>query len=311
MRRRSGFTDGVRMRVLVTGASGYLGQHLVARLLADGHAVTALVRDPARLGDLQARPGVRVQVADLSAAVSIDWSRHDACVHAALIWGAPGTELEMRDAAATAALFDGAGRAGIQRAVYLSSTAVHRPFSGQMTEADPIAPTDLYGATKATGELLLAAACGTHGMVVRAGPIVGPPAIAGGPLLSPGAITRMLDGVLRGAPVRIAEGAGRQLVGARAVARTVSAALVAPSPPAIVLCVAERATRWVSVAQRLIELTGSASRIDSVDGPGEPAEATFVVDRLTALIGERLDSDDALAAHLGECVARAGQGAAR
>ncbi|GAC1420354.1 MAG: SDR family oxidoreductase [Candidatus Velthaea sp.] len=37
------------MRVLVTGATGYIGGRLVPELLAAGHAVTALARDPGRL----------------------------------------------------------------------------------------------------------------------------------------------------------------------------------------------------------------------------------------------------------------------
>lgn len=36
------------MRVLVTGATGFIGKALVARLLADGHAIIAVSRDPAR-----------------------------------------------------------------------------------------------------------------------------------------------------------------------------------------------------------------------------------------------------------------------
>jgi len=37
------------MRILVTGASGFIGSLLVPRLLADGHSVRALGRDPARV----------------------------------------------------------------------------------------------------------------------------------------------------------------------------------------------------------------------------------------------------------------------
>jgi uncharacterized protein YbjT (DUF2867 family) len=37
------------MRILVTGASGFVGSLLVPRLLSDGHAVRALGRDPARV----------------------------------------------------------------------------------------------------------------------------------------------------------------------------------------------------------------------------------------------------------------------
>ncbi len=35
--------------ILVTGATGYVGGHLVPRLLAAGYRVRCLVRDPARL----------------------------------------------------------------------------------------------------------------------------------------------------------------------------------------------------------------------------------------------------------------------
>ena len=37
------------MRILMTGATGYVGGRLVPRLLEEGHAVRCMVRDPARL----------------------------------------------------------------------------------------------------------------------------------------------------------------------------------------------------------------------------------------------------------------------
>ena len=40
------------MRCLVTGATGYLGGRLVSRLLAEGHDVRCLVRDPGKLRDV-------------------------------------------------------------------------------------------------------------------------------------------------------------------------------------------------------------------------------------------------------------------
>ncbi len=39
----------ISMQILVTGATGYVGGRLVPQLLARGHAVRCMVRDPARL----------------------------------------------------------------------------------------------------------------------------------------------------------------------------------------------------------------------------------------------------------------------
>jgi uncharacterized protein YbjT (DUF2867 family) len=45
------------MRILVTGASGFVGSLLVPRLLADGHDVRALGREPGRVREALERPG--------------------------------------------------------------------------------------------------------------------------------------------------------------------------------------------------------------------------------------------------------------
>jgi nucleoside-diphosphate-sugar epimerase len=52
------------MNILVTGATGFIGAHLVRRLVHDGHTIVALVRDPARARVLPA--GVTLLAGDLS-----------------------------------------------------------------------------------------------------------------------------------------------------------------------------------------------------------------------------------------------------
>ncbi|MFO0579673.1 MAG: NAD-dependent epimerase/dehydratase family protein [Polyangia bacterium] len=98
-------------------------------------------------------------------------------MHAALIWGEPGSELELRDTAVAAKLFEAAGQAVVGRCLFISSVAVHHPFTAEIREEDRLSSTDLYGATKAAGELFLRAACAEHGMTggIHPGPPASPP----------------------------------------------------------------------------------------------------------------------------------------
>ena len=52
------------MRVALTGATGFIGSHILAELQGHGHEVTALVRDDAQAGTVAER-GATPAVADL------------------------------------------------------------------------------------------------------------------------------------------------------------------------------------------------------------------------------------------------------
>src|SRR4051795_6559369 len=72
-RRPPGLSDTPRydeggfdsVRVLITGANGFLGRHAIAEFLQRGHSVRALVRPAARLDDLDWPGRVEVVRADL------------------------------------------------------------------------------------------------------------------------------------------------------------------------------------------------------------------------------------------------------
>ena len=73
------------MKVLVTGANGFLGVHVVSALLARGHQVRALIRPAASSDDLSARGVSDIVRADLRSARELEqvFAGVDVLVHLA------------------------------------------------------------------------------------------------------------------------------------------------------------------------------------------------------------------------------------
>jgi uncharacterized protein YbjT (DUF2867 family) len=116
--------------ILVTGATGNVGSALLQRLVADGHPVRALVRDPRRLGPNRVR--VQIALGDLSDASSF---RHalrgvKTVVHLAAAirdQERQGATIEEVNALGTLRLVRAAERAGVERFVFFSAigTSLH------------------------------------------------------------------------------------------------------------------------------------------------------------------------------------------
>ena len=108
------------MRILVTGGTGFVGPHVVQRLVDDGHIVRVLEHTPGSSGALpsqEAVPGSMDDVESLRRAVD----GQDAVVHLVAILTGSRAEFERVMEAGTRHLLDAAHAAGVKRFVLMSA----------------------------------------------------------------------------------------------------------------------------------------------------------------------------------------------
>ncbi len=165
--------------VLVTGASGFIGSHLVARLRRDGRGVNVLLRDGTRDPTFQAQ-GCQVFRGDVTLPDSIVPALAGC---ASVIHCARGGDdlLRAREVNVTGTLnvLAAAHAAGVRRAVCLSSLVAHgRRWPAVLTEDVPLQfHGDAYAVTKAESErdaTAFARASGLALTIVRPTIVYGP-----------------------------------------------------------------------------------------------------------------------------------------
>jgi len=122
------------MKVLVTGASGFIGRPLVARLVAKGLPVRALVR---RADEAQSLPGAEIEIGDVRDAGAVDRATRgmDAVVHLAAATGVARAAVA-RDvnAKGTRRVIDALRANAGRRIVFISSISANRERRGPYGE---------------------------------------------------------------------------------------------------------------------------------------------------------------------------------
>ncbi len=174
------------MRVLVTGGAGFIGSHVVDRLLADGHAVDVL--DNLSTGRRAlVNPAARLHACDLRSARlgdALAAARPEAVVHLAAQASVGRSVADpVFDASVnvlgTLALLQACGRAGVGRVVFASSGgAAYGDTDVLPTPEDhPAGPASPYGVSKVAAERYLACWAGLTGagvLALRLANIYGP-----------------------------------------------------------------------------------------------------------------------------------------
>ncbi|WP_374619119.1 NAD-dependent epimerase/dehydratase family protein [Devosia sp.] len=166
------------MRVVVSGATGFLGGHLARRLLAEGHEVIGLGRDAAA-GQRLVADGVRFQPIDLALSDALPGEAAEGFVHAAALssnWGSREA-FHAANVTGTAHALALARRLGVRRFVHISSPSVGFRFADQLgvTEEVPLPrPVNAYARSKAQAESLVLSAGDLSPVVLRPRGLFGP-----------------------------------------------------------------------------------------------------------------------------------------
>ncbi|MEO7127148.1 MAG: UDP-glucose 4-epimerase GalE [Nakamurella sp.] len=163
------------MRILVAGGAGYIGSVVTRLLIAEGHHVTVL--DDLSTGHADAVPdGVELVQADIrdadrvfkSAALSsggFDGVLHFAAKSLVGESVADPAKYWRTNVCGTRALLDAVAKHGVSRLVFSSTAATYgEPESVPITEESPTKPTNPYGASKLSVDMMLTGECAATGL---------------------------------------------------------------------------------------------------------------------------------------------------
>lgn len=196
------------MKVLVTGGAGFIGSHIVGKLLAQGYEVVVVDNMYTGCED-RLHPAVTLYKADIASTELEDvmeFERPDYVIHqAAQIDVQSSLHDPLHDAQTnilgTINLLVQCGKLGVTKFVYASSAAAYgHPESRAVDEQHPIRPISFYGVSKSTPEHYIRVCAELYGLsfvILRYSNVYG---IGQDPRGEGGVISIFMDRTLRGQP---------------------------------------------------------------------------------------------------------------
>jgi nucleoside-diphosphate-sugar epimerase len=273
-------------RVLLTGASGFIGRHAVEVLLEEGQEVHAVARHPG-----PPREGVVWHEADLlqqgPAEAILSEVRAERLLHLAWyavpgsFWSAKENELWID---ASLRLLRAFGETGGRRAVIAGTCAEYAWHDQLLREGDsPLEPATLYGKCKHATHLAAAVLAGEVGVSLAWGRIF----FLYGPGELPGRlVSDLARGLLAGEDVRTTDGRQRRdFMHVGDVAGAFAAVLAADVTGAVNICSGE-AVPVGEIVRILAEEAGGLERVHFGELPRRPGEPALIAGDPGRLTGE-------------------------
>lgn len=264
------------MKVFITGASGFIGSYVVHRLLNAGYELVAMVRNPGKLPWLRTQPRVTLIHAGLddheALRKGVEGCR--ACVHVALGWGDTPVTMLNADTLSTVTLMEACLRAGVEKIIYTSSTAVVGVFPPAIDESIKPSPVDLYGATKAASEAYMLGVEATGRLkctIIRPGYTFGNPVVDGATTQPDNRFREIVRRARAGEDIELVAGDGTQFIWAGDLAAVYERALVSERSREVYFALGRTFVSWERIARETVALAGTDSRIVVRGQAGEPA----------------------------------------
>lgn len=247
-------SDGAPQTVLVTGATGFIGRHLVGYLNERGFAVRTFGRRPLSDEIEHFYGDIRDEIAEATRGCS-------SVVHLAGLSDASASLASPAEFAAVNVLGTiralEAARANGAAFVLASSQRVYRPATWRIAEDAPLGPIDPYGETKRQAEAwteLYARLYEVRASILRLFSVYGPGQVPG---KGSGVVAIFLRAARQGQPLRVRTRQFRDFVDVRDVCRAIELAVERPSDGVRICNVGTgQATTIAELAEMVREVVG-------------------------------------------------------
>lgn len=266
------------MNILLTGGTGFIGSYVALELVEQGHYITILARNPAKVPALAQIPQVEIvpgNITDQKLLTKLVAGK-DACIHVALNYTRKiGWEVLLDDTLPSVYLSNVAAEANVQHFIYTSSTAVNDSLytggGNSPEEQIKIArstskqrPATFYGATKAASENFLIAQSYLSSMrvnIIRPGYTFGNPAITGGSTQGDMRFHDIVQKAVNDQPITVIKNDGTQFVFAGDLAKLYSAILNSNVNRKTYYGLGKNFISWHAIASEAVKRSCSKSEV--------------------------------------------------